>query len=77
MDRKFITVPGVGAFSNGDCGGLAPEEGTIIVEGSASKIVKLMTITINYHQGYDTFEHVKQIRTTELVTKFKMFNTKQ
>ena len=33
--RKFITVPGVGAFSNGDCGGLAPEEGTVIVEGSA------------------------------------------
>ena len=35
--------------------------------GSVSRTVKLMTIMVN-HQGYDTFEHVKQIRTTELVS---------
>ena len=70
MARKFITVPGVGAFSDGDCEGWAAKRGTVIVEGSASRTVKLMTITVNYHQGYDTL-------TIELVTKLNMFNTKQ
>ena len=44
--------------------------------GSVSRTVKLMTIMVN-HQGYKTFECVKQIKTTELVIKFNMFNTKQ
>ena len=77
MARKFITVPGVDAFFNCDRGGWVAGRGTVIVEGSASRIVNLMTITVNYHQGYYTFKHVKQIRTTKLVTKLKMFNTKQ